>query len=78
MKRKLKKDFRFLRSFFVKVILALIIGTMIGGFLLLNGNMTIDAYSYEDELAYTFLGFCSASVLAVLYFFNAWLVGDEE
>jgi len=72
MKNKLKKDLKFLNTIRGKVITASVIGIL--GFLI--GHPSDRSYMYT----YGMWGWAIATAISYvgLYFFNAWLVGDEE
>ena len=70
MRKKLKKDLKILNTIIGKLIVTVIID-LVSLVLMNNANFR------EDEALTGFL-VISIVVYVTLYFFNAWIVGDEE
>jgi hypothetical protein len=72
MKNKLRKDLKFLRSWIARLVMSLGIAGI-----LVTAAQTISFESRGYAVTIYFIVSIIASYIA-LYFFNAWLVGDEE
>ena len=73
MKKKLRKDLKFLDSVIGKLITALIIGGL--GYPV---GRSLSAWNTREFYGVVAWIIATAFVYIALYFFNAWLVGDEE
>ena len=72
MKKKLQKDLRFLKKVWVRVIIAPVIAIAPGFIMILQGGQHEEENAITTWIVSTFLFFIG------LYFFIAWLYGDEE
>ncbi len=73
MKNKLKKDLKFLRTWKGKLGASLAVSFL--SVLIAEGLM--NALRGDDEM-FLFMGIVVVIAYIALYFFNAWIVGDED
>lgn len=76
MKNKLRKDLKFLRSWKPKLLISLTIALLTSVEITIPDFDDVDVFWKETSLIFL-ISIMLVSYVA-LYFFNAWLVGDEE
>ena len=72
MKNKLKKDLKFLRTWKGRLLTSLPLAFFL---FIITASMGVDFIIVEFII---FFGIVTIISFIVLYFFNAWIVGDEE
>ena len=76
MKNKLKKDLKFLRTWKGKLLTSLAVALL----LILFAGVVMSAFKGRNTSSEAFMVFVTTAIITyvALYFFNAWIVGDEE
>ena len=73
MKKKLQKDFRWLKKWYLRLLASAILAILPA---MIAGSLSSGYHSDEDAGLTWFI--CSIIFFIGLYFFTAWLYGDEE